>query len=220
MKTETIHTGCGDALRRAVEMLKSGGLVAFPTDTVYGLAVFPWDMEAVARLYAAKQRPLDRPIPLLLSDADQIERVATLLPQFERQVRRLIARFWPGGLTLVLPKTAIVPDAISHGPTVAARVPDLPLARALIRDAGGVLAVTSANLSGQPSPITAQEVEAQLGGRIELILDGGPCRGGVPSSLLDCTLSPPLLLRRGAVSKKDLQRVIGSLQSPTRGPDR
>lgn len=220
MKTETIHTGRGDALRRAVESLKSGGLVAFPTDTVYGLAVFPWDMEAVARLYTVKQRPLDRPIPLLLSDADQIERVATLLPQFERQVRRLIARFWPGGLTLVLPKTAIVPDAISHGATVAARVPDLPLARALIRDAGGVLAVTSANLSGQPSPITAQEVEAQLGRRIELILDGGPCRGGVPSSLLDCTLSPPLLLRRGAVSQEDLQAVIGSLQSPTRGTNR
>ncbi|RLC81941.1 MAG: threonylcarbamoyl-AMP synthase [Chloroflexi bacterium] len=220
MKTEIIHTGSDNALPRAAEVLKNGGLVAFPTDTVYGLAASPWNADGVARLYKAKQRPSNRPIPLLLSDAGQLSRVAMLPPQFSRQVRQLIARFWPGGLTLVLPKTAIVPDTISQGPTVAARVPGLPLARALIRDAGGVLAVTSANLSGQPSPITAQEVEAQLGGRIELILDGGPCRGGVPSSLLDCTLSPPLLLRRGAVSQEDLQRVIGSLQSPTRRSDR
>ena len=218
MKTETIHTSREDALSRAIEVLQAGGLVAFPTDTVYGLAVFPWDMEAVARLYTAKQRPSDRPIPLLLSDADQIERVATLLPQFERQVRRLIARFWPGGLTLVLPKTATVPDAISHGPTVAARVPALPLARDLIQGMGGVLAVTSANLSGQPSPITAQEVEAQLGGRIELILDGGPCKGGVPSSLLDCTISPPLLLRRGIISVEDLRAVVGAIEIPLKSP--
>jgi L-threonylcarbamoyladenylate synthase len=167
----------------------------------------------VARLYEAKQRPSDRPIPLLLSDAGQLDRVARLLPRCRCQFRQLIAHFWPGGLTLVLPKAQIVSDAISAGPTVAVRVPDLPLARDLIRGAGGVLAVTSANLSGQLSPITAQEVEEQLGDRIDLIIDGGPSRGGVPSSILDCTVTPPVLLRRGAVSEAALRAVVGPIKT-------
>ena len=140
------------------------------------------------------------------------------MPQFKRQVRKLIARFWPGGLTLVLPKTRDVPDASQPGPNVAVRVPALPLARDLIQGMGGVLAVTSANLSGQFSPITAGEVETQLGGRIDLILDGGPCRGGVPSSLLDCTISPPLLLRRGMISVEDLRAVVGAIEIPLKSP--
>jgi L-threonylcarbamoyladenylate synthase len=190
---------------RAAEVLKAGGLVAFPTDTVYGVAALPWNVDAVLRLYEVKQRPSDLPIPLLLSDADQLSRVAMLPDRF----KQLLARFWPGGLTLVLPKTEIVSDAISPRSTVATRIPDLPLARRLIREAGGVLAVTSANVSGQPSSINAQEVEEQLGGRIDLILDGGPCRGGVPSTILDCSVSPPLLLRRGAITESDLRAVIG-----------
>lgn len=209
-----IHAGQKNAQRRAVEALTAGRLIAFPTDTVYGLAVLPWDRDVVVRLYEAKQRPYDRPIALLLSDASQLERVAVILPRFRHQFRRLVSRFWPGGLTLVLPKTEIVSDVVSAGPTVAVRVPDLPLARDLIRGAGGVLAATSANLSGQPSPITAQEVEKQLGERIDLILDGGPCRGGVPSSILDCTISPPALVRRGAVSEAALRAVIGALKIP------
>ena len=218
MKTEIIHASREDALSCAIEVLQAGGLVAFPTDTVYGLAAFPWDPDGVARLYAAKRRPPDRPIPLLLSDASQIKRVTVLLPQFKRQVGKLIARFWPGGLTLVLPKTKSVSDAVSPGPNVAVRVPALPLARDLIQGVGGVLAVTSANLSGQFSPITAREVEEQLGGRIDLILDGGPCRGGVPSTLLDCTVSPPLLLRRGIISVEDLRAVVGAIEIPLKSP--
>jgi L-threonylcarbamoyladenylate synthase len=214
MQADVIHAGSENAQRRAVEVLEAGGLVAFPTDTVYGLAVLPWDAEAVARLYEAKQRPSDRPIPLLLSDAGQLGRVATLVPGLRHQYRQLVARFWPGGLTLVLPKAEIVPDAVSAGPTVAVRVPDLPLARELIRGAGGVLAVTSANLSGQPNPITAHEVEEQLGDRIDLILDGGLCRGGIPSSILDCTVSPPVLLRRGVVSEAALRATIGPIKMP------
>jgi len=209
MRAEVVHVGNKSALCRAVEALKAGRLVAFPTDTVYGLAVLPWDTDAVAHLYKAKRRPSDRPIPLLLSDAGRLGRVAILVPQF----RQLSARFWPGGLTLVLPKTGIVPDVVSAGSTVAVRVPDLPLARDLIREAGGVLAVTSANLSGQPNPITAQEVEEQLGDRIDLIFDGGPCRGGIPSTVLDCTISPPLLLRRGAVPEAALRTVVGSIKN-------
>jgi len=212
MKTEIIHVHNENARCRAVEILNAGGLVAFPTDTVYGLAVSPWNVDAVNRLYEAKQRSPDMPIPLLLSDAGQLSRVAALPSQSRRQCRQLIARFWPGGLTLVLPKTEIVSDAVSPDPTVAVRVPDLTSARDLIREAGGVLAVTSANLSGQPNPITAQEVEEQLGNRIDLLLDGGPCRGGVPSSILDCTLSPPILLRRGVISEAALRAVIGSIR--------
>jgi len=210
MRTEIVRAESEDALRHAVEVLQAGGLIAFPTDTVYGVAALAWDEGAVNRLYEAKERPAQKAIPLLLADADQLSRVATLPPQFAA----LTAHFWPGGLTLVLPKAPAVPDAVSAGPTVAVRVPDLPLVRDLIHRAGGVLAVTSANVSGRPSPVTAQEVEAQLGGRIALILDGGPCREGVPSTILDCSVQPPVLLRRGAVSAADLRAVIGEIGIP------
>jgi L-threonylcarbamoyladenylate synthase len=214
MKTEVIHSGNKNAKRRAVEVLKAGGLVAFPTDTVYGLGVSPWNLDAVARLYEAKSRPLYMAIPLLLSDASQLSRVATIPSRFEHEFKQLVKRFWPGGLTLVLPKAAIVPDAVSRGATVAVRVPDLELTRHVIRDAGGVLATTSANISGQPSPVTVQEVEDQLGDRIDLILDGGLSRGGVPSSILDCTVLPPMLLRRGTISVTDLQSIVGPIKVP------
>jgi L-threonylcarbamoyladenylate synthase len=209
MQTKIVDAGSEDVLHRAVEALKEGRLVAFPTDTVYGVAALPWDVNAVARLYIAKQRPRSLPIPLLLSDTDRLSRVATLAPEF----MPLVERFWPGGLTLVLPKTEVVPDVVSPRPTVAVRVPDLVLARDLIRRAGGVLAVTSANISGRPSPVTAREVETYLGKQIALIVDGGPCRGGVPSSLLDCTASPPVLLRRGAISEETLRDVVGLIKT-------
>jgi L-threonylcarbamoyladenylate synthase len=214
MPAEIIHVGNENARCRAVEVLKAGGLAAFPTDTVYGLGAVPWNVEAVARLYEAKRRPSDMPIPLLLSDAGQLDRVATLLPQFKRRSGQLLSRFWPGGLTLVLPRAKTVPDVVSASSTVGLRVPDLPLAREIIRGAGGVLAVTSANISGQPSSITAQEVKEQLGDRIDLILDGGPCRGGIPSSVLDCTVFPPVLLRHGAVSEVALRMAIGPIKIP------
>jgi L-threonylcarbamoyladenylate synthase len=215
MRADVIHAGNERAQGQAVEVLNAGGLVAFPTDTVYGLAASPWNADAVSRLYEAKRRPSDRPIPLLLSDASQAGRVVALQQPLERSFRQLTTRFWPGGLTLVLPKTEAVLDAISAGPTVAVRIPNLTLARDLIREAGGVLAVTSANISGQPNPVTAQEVAAQLSERIELIVDGGPCRGGIPSTILDCTTSPPALLRRGAVSEAALRATIGPIKMPT-----
>jgi L-threonylcarbamoyladenylate synthase len=213
MKTEVIHIGNENAQRRAVEVLAGGGMVAFPTDTVYGLAVLPWDRDALARLHEAKKRRPDKPIPLLLSDVDQLDRVAVIPHLLKNEIRRLIARFWPGGLTLVLTKTEVVPSLVSRSHTVGVRVPDLLLARTVIQSAGGVLAATSANMSGQPSPITAREVEGQLGGRIDLILDGGPSLGGVPSSVLDCTVSPPLLLRHGAVDEATLRAVVASIQT-------
>jgi len=210
-KAETGHVCNEDMRTKALEILLNGGLVALPTDTVYGLAALPWDIDAVTRLYEAKQRPADKAIPLLLSDADQIGPVTTLFARLETCVRELISRFWPGGLTLILPKSPKVPDVISTTPTVALRVPDHNLTRDIIAQSGGALAVTSANISGQLAPITAQEVEKQLGKRIDFILDGGPSKGGMPSTILDCTDLPPTLLRRGAISEKDLRAVIGPI---------
>jgi L-threonylcarbamoyladenylate synthase len=204
MQTEIVDVLGIGGRQRALELLKSGCLVAFPTDTVYGLAAYPWNEDAVQRLYRVKERPRELPIPLLLSDAQEINRVA-MLPE---QCRKLPQRFWPGGLTLVLSKKASVSRSITDRPTVAVRVPDLPLARDIIRRAGGILAVTSANMSGAPSPITAHDVEKQLGGRIALILDGGPCRAGVPSTILDCSVSPPVILRHGIIGEEELHAVI------------
>jgi L-threonylcarbamoyladenylate synthase len=209
VKMTEVRYASDDNVVYAVTVLKAGGVVAFPTDTVYGLGVTPWNQEAVMRLYEAKQRTSDKPIALLLSDVDYLTRVATPPPQLQPILTRLFNRFWPGGLTVVLPKTELVSDLISQGPTVAVRIPDLPLARALIRAAGGILAVTSANISGRLSPITAQEVEAQLQGRIDLILDGGPAPGGVPSTVLDGAAYPPRLLRYGAITVEALQAAIG-----------
>ena len=207
METEIIDAGSVAGRQRAAGILRSGGLVAFPTDTVYGLAADPWDEGAVRSLYRVKERPEDLPIPLLLSAADQLDRVG-VLPE---GCRVLVERFWPGELTLVVQKTGAISQAVSERPTVAVRVPNHAVARALIREAGGVLAVTSANLSGGPSPVTAQEVAVQLGGRIPLIVDGGPCPVGLPSTILDCSVSPPLLLRRGAISESDLRAAIGAI---------
>jgi len=213
VQTEIIHALSRDAVPRAVEVFSSGGLVAFPTDTVYGVASLPWTPEVVARLYEAKERPALRAVPLLLSDAQQVARVAIIPAHFEATFRRVAARYWPGGLTLVVLKTARVIEEVSRGPTVAIRVPGLSLTRELIEATGGVLAVTSANLSGRPNPVTAQEVEAQLGGRIELILDGGPCLGGVPSTILDLTCRPPAIIRHGIISDDDLRQTIGQVES-------
>jgi len=207
VKTAVIGARSPEARRRTLAVLESGGLVAFPTDTVYGLAADPWNEEAVQLLYRIKQRPQALPIPLLLSSAAEVDRVAVLAGT----CKKLPERFWPGGLTLVLPKRGSVSDAISDRPTVGVRVPDLPLALDIIRAAGGVLAVTSANLSGGPTPVTAQQVEAQLGGRIPLILDGGTCQAGVSSTVLDCSVSPPVLLRLGVISVADLRAVVGEI---------
>jgi L-threonylcarbamoyladenylate synthase len=190
-------------IARAATMLAAGKLVAFPTDTVYGVAAVASRPDAVARLYAAKNRPRDKAIPILLADAEDLEIVASTVSD---HVCELVARFWPGGLTLILPKSDIVPPEVSPRSSVAVRLPDLALTRHIISAAESPLAVTSANRSGQPSPCTATAVMAQLNGRISLVLDGGACPGGIPSTILDCTIDPPRILRPGAVSVKDLSR--------------
>jgi len=197
------------ALPEAIKLLKAGSLVAFPTDTVYGVAAHAFLSQAVARLYAAKERPRERAIPLLLAKSGDLPLVARDIPPIAWP---LLERFWPGGLTLVLFRKATVPDIVcAGGETVAVRVPDHPLAQALIEGTGAPLATTSANLSGRPEPVTAGEVCQQLGGRIALILDGGPSPGGVPSTVVDLTLSPPAVLRKGAIAIEELTELIPDL---------
>lgn len=205
MNTEVLSAQDPLALPRALEILQLGGLVAFPTDTVYGVGALAFDGAAVESIYAAKDRPVEKAIPVLIGDADDLAKVSAEVPEI---ALKLAARFWPGPLTLVMPKHPKLPEAVSAAPTVGVRIPDHPVARALLRLAGP-MAVTSANLSGQPSPSTAQEVFAQLGGRIALILDGGKTPGGVPSTVVDCIGVEPQVLRAGAIPKSEIMAVSG-----------
>ncbi|MCX6038754.1 MAG: L-threonylcarbamoyladenylate synthase [Chloroflexi bacterium] len=205
MNTEVLSAQNPLALPRALEILQLGGLVAFPTDTVYGVGALAFDGAAVESIYAAKDRPVEKAIPVLIGDADDLAKVSAEVPEI---ALKLAARFWPGPLTLVMPKHPKLPEAVSAAPTVGVRIPDHPVARALLRLAGP-MAVTSANLSGQPSPSTAQEVFAQLGGRIALILDGGKTPGGVPSTVVDCIGVEPQVLRAGAIPKSEIMAVSG-----------
>jgi L-threonylcarbamoyladenylate synthase len=205
MNTEILSAQDPLALPRALEILQLGGLVAFPTDTVYGVGALAFDGAAVESIYAAKDRPVEKAIPVLIGDADDLAKVSAEVPEI---ALKLAARFWPGPLTLVMPKHPKLPEAVSAAPTVGVRIPDHPVARALLRLAGP-MAVTSANLSGQPSPSTAHEVFAQLGGRIALILDGGKTPGGVPSTVVDCIGVEPQVLRAGAIPKSEIIAVSG-----------
>jgi L-threonylcarbamoyladenylate synthase len=201
MKTEILPASDPRALPRALEILRAGGLVAFPTDTVYGLGALAFDQTAIESIYFAKDRPLEKAIPILIADADDLDKVADAIPAL---ARRLASRFWPGALTVVVPKRADLPEAVSSTDTVGVRVPDHAAARALLR-AAGPMAVSSANLSGQESPCTAEEVIRQLNGRIPLVLDGGGTRGGVPSTVVDVTGAEPVILRVGSVTLEQIK---------------
>lgn len=205
MNTECIPAESKFALPKAMEILLSGGLVAFPTDTVYGLGALAFNKMQVESIYEAKGRPVEKAIPVLIGDASDLEKVASEIPEI---ALKLAARFWPGPLTLVVPRHPDLPDAVSAAPTVGVRIPDHPVTRALLRLAGP-MAVTSANLAGQTSPSSAQEVLAQLGGRIALILDGGKTPGGVPSTVVDCVGIEPQVLREGPIPKSEVMAVFG-----------
>ena len=186
----------------AIATLRAGGLVAMPTDTVYGVGVALNAPDGLERLFAAKERPLDRAIVLLVADLEQAASVAVISPA----ARVLAGRFWPGGLTLVLAhaRDAALPAALTGGAgTIGVRLPGHECPRALAR-ALGPLPVTSANLSGQPDARDAATVLAQLGERIDLVLNGGPARGGVPSTVVDCSGEAPRLLRVGAIALESL----------------
>jgi L-threonylcarbamoyladenylate synthase len=204
--TVVVPGNSGEALQRSIRALRLGGVIAFPTDTVYGAGVLAWDDLAVARLYQAKERPRSKPIPLLLPDRETLAQVAlTVSPE----IQRLAARFWPGPLTLVVARRPHVPDIVtSGGDKVAVRVPDHPLSLALLRSLGAPLAATSANRSGQTSPLTAGDVLDQLAGRIDLVIDGGPCPGGVPSTVVELHDGEVLILRPGPVTLREIQEAL------------
>ncbi len=204
MITETIDAQDPSALIRALEVLQSGGLVAFPTDTVYGVGGLAFDGKAVESIYLAKDRPNEKAIPILIADIEDLVKVSFSIPMV---AMKLAARFWPGPLTLVVPKFPGLPEAVSATSTVGVRIPDHIFARALLRVAGP-MAVTSANLSGQPSPSTAQEVLAQLNQRISLILDGGTTPGGLPSTVVDCSRTKLEIKRTGPISDGEIFAVV------------
>ncbi len=205
MQTQVIPAAAPEAIESALAVLRRGGLVAFPTDTVYGVGALAFDEQAVKSIYEAKGRSDEKAIPVLLGDAADLDKVAMALPD---KARKLAQRFWPGALTLVVLKRPSLPAAVSATETVGVRMPDHEVARALLR-AAGPMAVTSANLSGHASPRTANEVRAELEGRIPLIIDGGRTPGGVPSTVLDCTQAELAILRAGPINLEELNAVLG-----------
>jgi len=196
-----------EALGRAIEVLERGGLVAIPTETVYGLAADARDEEAVAGIFRAKGRPASNPIIVHVADVSMARSLAASWPASADAVA---TRLWPGPVTVVVPRGPRIPDIVTAGgDTVALRCPAHPLARRLIADSGIPLAAPSANRSEAVSPTTAHHVLEGLGNRIDLILDGGPCTKGIESTVVDCTTSPPRILRPGPLSRRQLEAAVG-----------
>jgi len=195
-----------NAIPQALAVLLAGGLVAFPTDTVYGVGALAFNGMAVESIYLAKDRPIEKAIPVLIGDTVDLEKVSDDIPDV---IHKLASRFWPGPLTVLVPKKPALPEAVSATATVGVRVPDHEVARSLLHIAGP-MAVTSANTSGESNPVTAQEVYQQLQGRIELIIDGGKTPGGVPSTLVDCTTPQLKILREGPISLDELLSALSN----------
>lgn len=191
-------TADADAIRQAAEVIKAGGLVAFPTETVYGLGCNALDAAACAKVYAAKGRPSDNP---LISHIAAVEQLAELVTDVPSCAKTLMEAFWPGPLTIVL--------QAAGGGTIGVRMPSNPVALKLIRAAGVPIAAPSANVSGRPSPTRASHVLADLDGKIEMILDGGSCEHGLESTVIDCTTQPPVILRPGSITKAMVEGLLG-----------
>ena len=198
-------------MEEAGQIIKQGGLVAFPTETVYGLGANALDEEAARKTYTAKGRPSDNPLIVHIAEKSALEEIVEELPE---ETKALTDRFWPGPLTLILKKNARVPYGTTGGlDTVAVRMPDDPIALELILRGGGYVSAPSANTSGRPSPTTAQHVAEDLDGKIDMILDGGNVNIGVESTIVDMTSTPPMILRPGAVTKEMLEEVIGEVET-------
>lgn len=197
-------------LASAIETLRNGGVIAYPTDTVYGLGCDAYNEAAVERVFLAKQRPLSMAVPLLASDIDMLLSAASGIPELALALAR---RFMPGALTLILLKSSRVPDIVTAGgDTVALRIPGHPVPQALASGLGSPIVGTSANLSGKPSPVTAEEVRVQLGGRIDAIIEG-QCFGGVESTIVDMTGMAPMLVREGAIKRQTIEEAFGRIFS-------
>ena len=198
-------------IEKAVAILKNGGLVAYPTDTVYGLGACMTDTAAVDRIFQVKGRPKGMALPVLLADRKQIEEIVTSVPP---AARRLIDAFFPGALTIILTKSNVVPEIITGGGrTVAFRIPNHPVPLALIKGLGKPIVGTSANLSGQPSALTAAEVQTQIGDKIDMVIDGGRCPGGIESTVVDLSGEKPVVRRQGAISIEKLRIILPDIVS-------
>ena len=204
MQTEILQP-TEENLLRAAEMIKRGELVAFPTETVYGLGADGLKVEACRKIFIAKGRPSDKPLSLHVSSLEMVEQVA----QVSAQAEKLFERFCPGALTIILPKNKIVPDFVTSGrSSVGIRFPANEVALSLIRLSGTPIAAPSANLSNLPPPKTAREVLENLSGRVEIILDGGQCEFGISSTIIDLTTTEPQILRHGAISAEKIMEVL------------
>ncbi len=209
MKTQYLPAGDPQTVGIAAEILKSGGLVAIPTETVYGLGANGLNADAVAKIFVAKGRPQDNPLILHVADPEQMEHFAHDIPP---QAYVLAEQFWPGPLTMILPARDIVPKTTTGGlSTVGIRCPDNAVTRAIIRAAGIPVAAPSANNSGKPSTVTAQHVLHDHDGKIDAVVDDGHCRVGVESTIVDLTESPARLLRPGGITPEELTAVLGEL---------
>jgi L-threonylcarbamoyladenylate synthase len=204
IKTDLLSLNHPKAFDRALEVIRAGGVVAFPTDTIYGIGVSAFNQSAVEKIYQVKGRSHLKAIPILLSDKKELSQVAINITP---STSKIIQKYWPGALTLVLPGIACLPDNLSTTESIGVRVPDDNLTRELLRRTGP-LAATSANLSGRPGALTAFEVLDQLGGKVDLVLDGGPARGRQASTVLDLTGAEPQLLREGPISLEEILQAL------------
>lgn len=205
MITQRVAADAPDAIQRALEVLEAGGVVAFPTDTVYGLGAPAFNAASIERLFAIKGRQQTKAIAVLIAEPGELDKIAK---DVSEPALRLAERFWPGPLTLVLPRHPSLPAVLSPNETIGVRVPDHAVARALLA-AAGPLAVTSANLAGGANARSADQVLAQLSGRIELVLDGGLTPGDQPSTVVDLSAPQPRVLRAGPISEEEIKAALG-----------
>ena len=205
LATRRLQAANPEDMATAAALLRQGALVAFPTDTVYGVGTTPWSAEAIARLFAVKGRSAEKAIPVLLADAADLAQVAAQVPA---AAAALMDRFWPGPLTIVVPKAPGLPANISHNDGIAVRMPDHTTARALIRAAGGAVATTSANRSGAPAARSAEEALATFDGQVAAVVDGGMTPLAQASTIVDCRTTPAQILRQGPLELAALQQAL------------
>jgi L-threonylcarbamoyladenylate synthase len=195
-----------DQVNQAVDVLRGGGIIAYPTDTVYGLGADIYNDEAVARVFHIKERPLNQPLPVLIADSRQVE---LLTGDLSRATQLLMKKYWPGGLTIIVNKSSDFNSLVlAGGAKIGIRMPDHDITRAVIRELGRPIVGTSANLHDRPAALTASEVSDQLGNRVDFILNGGRCPGGKESTVIDLTIEPPAILRRGMIAEKEILALI------------
>jgi L-threonylcarbamoyladenylate synthase len=204
MSVETLTIDDSQAIPRAITVLQAGGVIAFPTDTVYGIAALVERPEGIQRLYQVKSRDALKAIPILIGDRDQLQQLSGVVPP---AASLLAAAFWPGALTLIIPRAPHLPQELSSYPTIGVRLPAHDFVQQLASQAGP-LAATSANRSGEENPLSAQDVLHSLGAGVDLVIDGGRTPGNIASSVVDCTVSPPVILREGVIPAEEIYRAL------------